>query len=125
MYLRLDRTIGTAPRCGGSCSSPTAGTGIRGRVENLKESGEYLRSHILAATALELAEAAAERLHRHLRTLWGIPDPPEMGVADYFRTRYRGLRVSFGYPACPRLEDQAELFADSPRTDRSPTHRGS
>lgn len=88
----------------------TAGTGIRGRVENLKESGEYLRSHILAATALELAEAAAERLHRHLRTLWGIPDPPEMGVADCFRTRYRGLRVSFGYPACPRLEDQAELF---------------
>ena len=27
-----------------------------------------------------------------------------------FRTRYRGLRVSFGYPACPALEDQATLF---------------
>jgi len=88
----------------------TAGTGVRERVEVLREKGEYLRSHALAATALELAEATAEWLHARLRTAWGIPDPPGLSLADIFRTRYRGLRVSFGYPACPALEDQTTLF---------------
>jgi 5-methyltetrahydrofolate--homocysteine methyltransferase len=31
-------------------------------------------------------------------------------MKDLFQARYHGVRVSFGYPACPRLEDQAELF---------------
>jgi 5-methyltetrahydrofolate--homocysteine methyltransferase len=88
----------------------TAGSGVRERVEVLKEKGEYLRSHALAATALELAEASAEWLHQRLRTAWGIADPPGLTLSEMFRTRYRGLRVSFGYPACPALEDQATLF---------------
>ena len=41
----------------------------------------------------------------------GFPDPPEMTMRDRFQAKYRGLRVSFGYPACPDLEDQAKLFA--------------
>jgi 5-methyltetrahydrofolate--homocysteine methyltransferase len=61
--------------------------------------------------ALELAEAYAEKLHRDLRTGWGFPDPPEMTMRERFQTRYPGIRVSFGYPACPELEDQAKLFA--------------
>jgi 5-methyltetrahydrofolate--homocysteine methyltransferase len=88
----------------------SAGSGVRERVEALKQQGEYLRSHALAATALELAEATAEWLHARLRTAWGIPDPPGLTLSEMFRTRYRGLRVSFGYPACPALEDQATLF---------------
>ncbi len=88
----------------------TAGSDVRARVEALKEKGEYLRSHALAATALELAEATAEWLHARLRAAWGIPDPPGLTLSEMFRTRYRGLRVSFGYPACPALEDQATLF---------------
>ena len=31
-------------------------------------------------------------------------------MIDLFKARYRGIRVSFGYPACPRLEDQEQLF---------------
>jgi len=33
-----------------------------------------------------------------------------MTMQERFKARYRGVRVSFGYPACPRLEDQAQLF---------------
>jgi 5-methyltetrahydrofolate--homocysteine methyltransferase len=70
-----------------------------------------VRSHVIQALAIELAEAYAEKLHQDLRAWWGFPDPPEMTMRDRFQAKYRGLRVSFGYPACPDLEDQAKLFA--------------
>ncbi|MED4569227.1 methionine synthase [Brevibacillus agri] len=88
----------------------TAGGGIRERSTELKERGDYLRSHVLQALALELAEAFAERIHHMMRDVWGIPDPAEMTMMERFGARYQGIRVSFGYPACPNLEDQAQLF---------------
>ncbi|WP_289139263.1 methionine synthase [uncultured Brevibacillus sp.] len=88
----------------------TAGGGIREQSTELKERGDYLRSHVLQALALELAEAFAERVHHIMRDGWGIPDPPEMTMLERFGARYQGIRVSFGYPACPSLEDQAQLF---------------
>jgi len=45
-----------------------------------------------------------------LREEWGFPDPPETGMKDRFAARYRGNRFSFGYPACPNLDDQAALW---------------
>ena len=39
-----------------------------------------------------------------------FPDPPEISMAQRFTSRYRGKRYSFGYPACPNLEDQAGLW---------------
>jgi 5-methyltetrahydrofolate--homocysteine methyltransferase len=88
----------------------TAGAGIRDLAERWKEQGDYLRSHMVQAFALELAEAFAERLHHVMRDVWGFPDPPEMTMQERFGARYQGIRVSFGYPACPDLEDQAKLF---------------
>ena len=88
----------------------TAGTGVRERAAALREEGRLLDSVALQALALETAEAAAEWLHRRLRELWGFPDPPEMTMEERFRARYRGIRLSFGYPACPDLEPQADLF---------------
>jgi 5-methyltetrahydrofolate--homocysteine methyltransferase len=88
----------------------TCGEGVRERARALQEGGEYLRSHALQALAIEAAEACAEMLHSRLRTLWGFPDPPEVSTADKLKGRYRGLRVSFGYPACPNLADQAILW---------------
>ena len=52
----------------------------------------------------------AELLHRQIRAMWGFADPDSLTNQDLFQARYQGVRVSFGYPACPRLEDQAELF---------------
>ena len=88
----------------------TCGAGVRERAQALKERGDYLKSHALQALAIECAEAFAEMLHARLRTLWGFPDPPELSIGDKLKAHYRGLRVSFGYPACPNLADQATLW---------------
>jgi 5-methyltetrahydrofolate--homocysteine methyltransferase len=88
----------------------TCGAGVRELAELWKEEGQYLRSHALQALAIESAEAFAEMLHARLRTQWGFPDPPGLTLADKLKARYRGIRVSFGYPACPNLADQRILF---------------
>jgi 5-methyltetrahydrofolate--homocysteine methyltransferase len=88
----------------------TTGRGVRELAEEWKGSGDYLRSHALQATALELAEAFAERIHQMMRDVWGYPDPADMTMKQRFGARYQGIRVSFGYPACPNLEDQEQLF---------------
>ncbi len=88
----------------------TIGPGVRALAEEWKERGEFLNSHILQVLALESAEAFAELLHQQLRQMWGFGDPQGLSYADLFRAQYRGRRYSFGYPACPRLEDQEQLF---------------
>lgn len=88
----------------------TCGLGVRDLAGLYKDAGAYMRSHAIQAIAIELAEAYAEKLHQDLRAWWDFPDPPEMTMRDRFRAAYRGLRVSFGYPACPELEDQDKLF---------------
>ncbi len=88
----------------------SVGHGIREISERLKNRGEYLKSHIVQVIALESAEAYAEYLHAQIRALWGFADLPETTMLDRFQAKYRGKRYSFGYPACPRLDDQAVLF---------------
>ena len=88
----------------------TCGDGVRELAEELKQKGEYLRSHALQALALESAEAFAELVHHRIREMWGIKDPERMTMEERWQARYQGIRVSFGYPACPRLEDQELLF---------------
>ena len=88
----------------------TAGDGVRERVEAWKHQGEYLKSHAFAALALETAEAAAEYLHACIRRQWGFEDPDDLAMEDKLSARYRGKRYSFGYPACPDLAFQRELF---------------
>ncbi len=89
----------------------TAGTGIRALSEQFKAEGRFLQMHAVQALALETAEAYAELLHSRLRSMWGFPDAPGLSMLERFRAEYQGKRYSFGYPACPRLEDQAQLFA--------------
>ena len=88
----------------------TAGEGVRERSEKAKNEGYYFRSHGLQALAIESAEACAEWLHRRIREDWGFADAAEMTMAQRFTSRYRGKRYSFGYPACPDLEDQAGIW---------------
>ena len=88
----------------------TCGQGVRELAAGRKDRGEYVRSHALSALAIECAEAFAEMLHARLRTLWGFPDPPDLRISEKLKGRYRGIRVSFGYPACPNLADQQILF---------------
>ena len=69
---------------------------------------EYLYFH---GFGVECAEALAELWHRRIRAELGIggKDAPE--IRRLFSQGYQGSRYSFGYPACPNLEDQTKLFA--------------
>ena len=88
----------------------TAGACIRERSEEWKKAGEFLKAHAIQALAIESAEGTAEWLHRRIREDWGFPDPPTTTMHDRFTSKYRGKRYSFGYPACPNLDDQQGLF---------------
>jgi 5-methyltetrahydrofolate--homocysteine methyltransferase len=89
----------------------TAGKGIRALADRFKEGGDFVKMHGVQALALETAEAYAELLHSRIRSMWGAPDRPDLTMLERFRAEYPGKRYSFGYPACPRLEDQQQLFA--------------
>jgi 5-methyltetrahydrofolate--homocysteine methyltransferase len=51
-----------------------------------------------------------EDLHHRLREDWGAPDALTLTMQERFTSRYRGKRYSFGYPACPNLDDQQGIF---------------
>jgi 5-methyltetrahydrofolate--homocysteine methyltransferase len=88
----------------------TAGGCIRERAEDWKRAGEYFKSIAIQALATETAEGASEWLHRRIREDWGFPDPPTTTMHDRFTSKYRGKRYSFGYPACPNMEDQQGIW---------------
>jgi 5-methyltetrahydrofolate--homocysteine methyltransferase len=68
---------------------------------------EYLYFHGLS---VESAEALAELWHKKIRAELGIAGNDAENLNALFRQGYQGSRFSFGYPACPSLEDQVKLF---------------
>ncbi|MBY0334632.1 MAG: methionine synthase [Acetobacteraceae bacterium] len=68
---------------------------------------DYLYLHGLS---VEMAEAMAEYVHKRIRAEWGFAAEDERDIDRMLQQGYRGGRYSFGYPACPRLEDQVPLL---------------
>ena len=68
---------------------------------------EYLHFHGLS---VEGAEALAEYWHKRMRQQLGIAHNDADDINDLFKQKYQGSRYSFGYPACPNLEDQSKLL---------------
>lgn len=68
---------------------------------------DYLLFHGLS---VESAEALAEMWHKRVREELGIADKDASELGKLFHQGYQGSRFSFGYPACPNLEDQTKLF---------------
>jgi 5-methyltetrahydrofolate--homocysteine methyltransferase len=68
---------------------------------------DYLFFHGLS---VESAEALAELWHKRIREELGIAGRDALEVTKLFHQGYQGSRFSFGYPACPNLEDQTKLF---------------
>ncbi|HVF54638.1 MAG TPA: methionine synthase [Pyrinomonadaceae bacterium] len=68
---------------------------------------DYLYFHGLS---VEGAEALAELWHKRIREELGIAGADAPEVTKLFHQGYQGSRFSFGYPACPNLEDQVKLF---------------
>ena len=68
---------------------------------------DYLYWH---GFGVETAEALAEYWHRRIRQELKIDGSDGETPSELFKTNYQGARYSFGYPACPNLEDQALLW---------------
>ncbi len=103
-----------APAAGGrrdytALLAVTCGEGVLALSRREREAGNYVRSYLVEAVALTLAEAFAEVLHYRIRRDWGIAE--EHPAVPLLRSRYRGKRYSFGYPVCPDLANQKGLFA--------------
>jgi 5-methyltetrahydrofolate--homocysteine methyltransferase len=69
---------------------------------------DYLHLHGLS---VEMAEALAEYMHARIRSELGFGGEDDRDVEKLLRQHYRGSRYSFGYPACPKIEDQDQLLA--------------
>ncbi len=69
---------------------------------------DYLYLHGLS---VEMAEAMAEYVHKRIRAELGFAAEDDRDMEKMLSQSYRGSRYSFGYPACPRLEDQAQILA--------------
>ena len=78
--------------------------------QRLFEAGEYTRYLYLHGLSVETAEALAEFHHKKMREELGMAGDDSPHIRDLFHQKYRGSRYSFGYPACPNLEDQTKLF---------------
>jgi 5-methyltetrahydrofolate--homocysteine methyltransferase len=89
----------------------TVGDKASQETQRLFEAGEYTKYLYLHGLSVETAEALAEYLHKLTREELGIAGEDSPHIRDLFHQKYHGSRYSFGYPACPNLEDQTKLFA--------------
>ncbi len=85
---------------GGAVSEETA---------KLFAANKYQEYLVLHGIGVEMAEALAEYWHHRIRTEWGFADEDGPSLSGLFRQQYRGGRYSWGYPACPDLEDNATV----------------
>jgi 5-methyltetrahydrofolate--homocysteine methyltransferase len=91
----------------------TMGAQISEHTAELFAADKYQDYLLMHGIGVEMAEALAELWHRRIREEWGFADEDGPSLAGLFRQQYRGGRYSWGYPACPDLEDNltvAELL---------------
>ena len=87
----------------------TMGARASEREQELFRADRYQDYLLLHGLSVEMTEALAELWHRRIREEWGFADEDGPTIAGLFRQQYRGSRYSWGYPACPDLDDQAKL----------------
>ena len=89
----------------------TAGHGIEEKLAAFKADHDDYQDILLKALADRLAEAFAERLHKHVRTeLWGYAPGEQLTNEALVKEQYRGIRPAPGYPACPDHSLKPILF---------------
>jgi len=87
----------------------TMGPAASRRTAELFAANRYLDYVSLHGLSVEMAEALAELWHRRIREEWGYAAEDAPTLTGLFRQQHRGGRYSFGYPACPDLEDNAKV----------------
>jgi 5-methyltetrahydrofolate--homocysteine methyltransferase len=88
----------------------TIGSEASRQTAKLFEAGDFTKYLFLHGLSVETAEALAELVHKQAREFLGIAGEDAPKISDLFHQKYHGSRYSFGYPACPNLEDQAKIF---------------
>jgi 5-methyltetrahydrofolate--homocysteine methyltransferase len=79
-------------------------------AENLRAANRYQEYLYLHGFGVESAEALAELWHKRMRQELGFASEDDPSIRKIFQQKYRGSRYSFGYPACPSLEDRAHVM---------------
>jgi 5-methyltetrahydrofolate--homocysteine methyltransferase len=87
----------------------TMGSRASEREQELFAADRYQEYLLLHGLSVEMTEALAEMWHRRIREEWGFADEDGPSLAGLFRQQYRGSRYSWGYPACPELDDQVKV----------------
>ncbi len=87
----------------------TMGSRVSEEAARLFAEDEYQQYLYLHGLGVEMAEALAEYWHRRIREELGFADEDGPTLTGLFRQKYRGGRYSWGYPACPNLEDNAKV----------------
>ena len=87
----------------------TMGAPVSEKAAELFNANKYNDYMVLHGIGVEMAEALAEYWHHRIRTEWGFVQEDGPSLAGLFRQQYRGGRYSWGYPACPDLEDNATV----------------
>jgi 5-methyltetrahydrofolate--homocysteine methyltransferase len=88
----------------------TIGSDASPRIQEIYKSNQYTDYLYLHGLSVETAEALAEYWHKRIRQELKIEEQDSPNPRDLFQQRYQGSRYSFGYPACPNLEDQSKMF---------------
>ncbi len=88
----------------------TMGRRASAHAQELFKSDNYAEYLYFHGLSVEGAEALAELWHKRIREELGIAGRDATELAKLFHQGYQGSRFSFGYPACPNLEDQTKLF---------------
>jgi 5-methyltetrahydrofolate--homocysteine methyltransferase len=107
--LRAGRA-GTGKRDVVGFSIVTIGSEASRQTQKLFDAGDFTKYLYLHGLSVETAEALAELAHKQAREFLSIAGEDAPRITDLFHQKYRGSRYSFGYPACPNLEDQAKIF---------------
>ena len=102
------RPVGTEPDYA-AFHIVTMGAAVSDRAAELFAANEYQKYMLVHGLGVEMAEALAELWHRRIRSEWGFVDEDGPSIGGLFRQQYRGGRYSWGYPACPDLEDNATV----------------
>ena len=102
--------VGAARRDVVGFSIVTVGAQASLDTQKLFEAGDFTKYLYLHGLSVETAEALAELTHKRIRGFLGIEGDDATEIRDLFHQKYRGSRYSFGYPACPNLEDQEKIF---------------
>ncbi|HEY9847147.1 MAG TPA: vitamin B12 dependent-methionine synthase activation domain-containing protein, partial [Candidatus Caenarcaniphilales bacterium] len=79
-------------------------------AQGLFAANEYTNYLYFHGLAVQTAEALAEWVHARLRRELGFAQQEPANIRDILAQRYRGSRYSFGYPACPNIQDQYKLL---------------